>query len=181
MEISWTITAKQQRSKIWSLFFFVFITLSLGAVMLNALLVVLPLVIVYFVLKMIFVWGDKTYKLNDEGVTLSHSLGKRIMQYRWDEFDTFALFSERLERNMQKRNTRIGTSEVLEKSDQYLAAASGEIYLHKRSRSWGIAKTFVVLEINTENTAPVLSFLSTKLQRVKMTNTSDLGMVRYER
>lgn len=175
IDISWTITANDERRVIWSKFFSVFITLVIGAIFLHALIVIIFIVILYFGIKIIFVLGDKTYRISDDGFVIEHV--RKTKQYRWNEFDTFAVYDKQQKNNSPNRDEE--SAPLV--GEHTLANVSSEIYLHMRRSRWGIGKTFVVLETNTDNLSQIDALLLLKLQRIKMTNTSELGLIWYVR
>ncbi|MCX6761082.1 MAG: hypothetical protein NTZ84_03215 [Candidatus Nealsonbacteria bacterium] len=134
-----------------------------------------------FLVNMIFPYKDRAYSLDDNGITVSK--GKRNKRYLWSDFECFYPYSEG---RGFKPNLRLRSLDIEEKRKEIFEAGKGiegEIFYLKKNPKGIVSKlhkVFVVVYSEINNQGEVNRFLSNKLPRKTMEDTTDLGMVSYE-
>ena len=137
--------------------------------------------ILILLLNRIFPHKEKAYFLNDNGLIISK--GKKTKQYSWNDFECFYPYSERYS---FKPNLSSYQSDIEEKRGEIFKTGrsiEGEIfYLKKKPKNIfsKLYKVFVVIYSEINNQEAINRFLSNKLSRKLMKDTTDLGMIFYE-
>ena len=131
-------------------------------------------------------YQERTYFLNDSGVTISK--GSKKKNYLWSDFEYFYPYLERYISEPPRDFPQLHPQDSIggpEREKIFGAEQEivGEIfYLKKKPKNIfsRLYKFFVVIYCEPNNTGTVNKFLSNYLQRKTMKATSDLGMVFYE-
>lgn len=130
--------------------------------------------VLLLVVNRLWPYHNRRYHLDDNGITISK--GENEKTFLWSEFECFYLYSS--ERGHNGR--MIG--EVRRVHDMSLQI-QGQIFYLKRRQDGIIAKmrkVFVVVYSEPEKSNSVLNFLSQRLTKKEMSDTTDLGLVSYE-
>lgn len=130
-------------------------------------------------------YKDRTYFLDDKGLTISK--GKRKKIYLWADFEYFYSYSERYASKVSQSFQLHPQDSIGGPEREKIFGAEREIvgeifYLKCRPRNIfaKLYKTFVVIYSEPNNLKVVNKFLSDHLQKKQMGAASDLGLIFYE-
>ena len=190
--LSWEITISEKRKRIKKLimvigypFFVIGITtvmfsyLGMRAVAVNGfkgffqLFITIVIVLILSIAMMTLVgrfypFAYRKYILDENGITIIKN--KKEKKYIWQQIDFFYMYSKKYG-NIKDKNI----SGIYQADNDIM----GEIFYLKKRNTF-IAKVFIVVYSEPNNSNSVRNFLSSFIREERMTSMSDLGLIFYK-